>query len=40
MNRFKGCQLKTDGRLGDIAPTALKLLGLDQPPEMTGQSLL
>ncbi len=37
--RFKGCQLRTDGRLADIAPTALKLLGLDQPPEMTGQSL-
>lgn len=39
-NRFKGCQLKADGRLADIAPTALKLLGLDQPPEMTGQPLL
>ena len=39
-DRFKGCQLKTDGRLADIAPTALKLLGLDQPPEMTGQSLI
>ena len=39
-DRFKGGQLKTDGRLADIAPTALELLGLDQPPEMTGQSLL
>ena len=39
-DRFKGCQLKADGRLADIAPTALKLLGLDQPYEMTGQSLL
>ena len=39
-DRFKGCQLSTDGRLADIAPTALKLLGLDQPPEMTGQSLI
>ena len=39
-DRFKGCQLKTDGRLADIAPTTLKLLGLDQPPEMTGQSLI
>ena len=39
-DRFKGCQLKTDGRLADIAPTALKLLGIDQPPEMTGQSLI
>ena len=39
-DRFKGCQLKTDGGLADIAPTALKLLGLDQPAEMTGQSLI
>ncbi len=39
-NRFKDCQLTTEGRLADIAPTALKLLGLDQPPEMTGQSLI
>ena len=39
-DRFKGCQLKPDGRLADVAPTALKLLGLDQPSEMTGQSLI
>lgn len=32
--------LKEDGRLADIAPTALALLGLPQPKEMTGQSLL
>ncbi len=29
-----------DGRLADIAPTVLQLLGLDQPEEMTGRSLL
>jgi 2,3-bisphosphoglycerate-independent phosphoglycerate mutase len=29
-----------DGRLADIAPTVLDLLGLKQPPEMTGHSLL
>jgi 2,3-bisphosphoglycerate-independent phosphoglycerate mutase len=29
-----------DGRLADIAPTLLALMGLPQPPEMTGVSLL
>lgn len=29
-----------DGRLADISPTLLALMGLDQPPEMTGASLL
>jgi 2,3-bisphosphoglycerate-independent phosphoglycerate mutase len=29
-----------DGRLADIAPTLLALLGLPQPAVMTGQSLL
>ena len=29
-----------DGRLADIAPTLLDLLGLAQPAEMTGQSLI
>ncbi len=28
------------GRLADLAPTVLDLMGLDVPPEMTGQSLL
>ena len=28
------------GRLSDLAPTLLALMNLDQPPEMTGQSLL
>ncbi|PID40844.1 MAG: phosphoglycerate mutase (2,3-diphosphoglycerate-independent) [Proteobacteria bacterium] len=28
------------GRLGDIAPTLLALMGLDQPEQMTGRSLL
>lgn len=32
--------LKTDGRLADIAPTTLALLGLPKPPQMSGQSLL
>jgi len=29
-----------EGRLGDVAPTLLQLLGLPQPAEMTGRSLL
>lgn len=29
-----------DGRLADLAPTLLDLMGLDKPPEMTGESLL
>ena len=30
----------TDGKLSDLAPTLLDLMGLEQPPEMTGQSLI
>ena len=29
-----------DGRLADVAPTMLRLMGLPQPEEMTGKSLL
>ena len=29
-----------EGRLSDIAPTMLDLMGIEQPPEMTGQSLI
>ncbi|TRD21674.1 2,3-bisphosphoglycerate-independent phosphoglycerate mutase [Palleronia caenipelagi] len=29
-----------DGRLADLAPTVLELMGLDLPEEMTGQSLI
>ncbi len=32
--------LKEGGKLADIAPTMLKILGLPQPKEMTGESLL
>ena len=34
-----GAKLR-DGRLADIAPTLLALMGLAQPKEMTGRSLL
>jgi len=39
-DRYKGHQLRTGGRLADIAPTVLRLLGLKQPSEMTGETLL
>jgi 2,3-bisphosphoglycerate-independent phosphoglycerate mutase len=29
-----------EGRLADIAPTLLELMGLEKPPQMTGRSLL
>jgi len=33
-------KLRVDGRLADLAPTLLQLMGLPQPPEMTGRTLL
>ena len=37
----KGREVKLhDGRLGDVAPTVLRVLGLEQPEEMTGKSLI
>lgn len=32
--------LRQDGRLADIAPTLLAILGLEKPVEMTGQSMM
>ena len=37
--RERGIQL-TPGRLADIAPTILQLMGCEQPAEMTGRSLI
>jgi 2,3-bisphosphoglycerate-independent phosphoglycerate mutase len=36
----KGVPLREGGRLADIAPTMLAMLGIPQPEEMTGRSLL
>ena len=36
----KDCKLREGGRLADIAPTMLTLMGLEQPAEMDGQSLI
>ena len=35
----KQAQLR-EGRLGDIAPTIIALMGLEKPTQMTGKSLL
>jgi 2,3-bisphosphoglycerate-independent phosphoglycerate mutase len=35
----EGAELR-DGRLADLAPTLLELMGLEQPPEMDGRSLI
>ena len=34
------CELKKGGRLADIVPSILKIMGLPQPTEMTGESLI
>ncbi|MDB5294082.1 MAG: pgm [Phycisphaerales bacterium] len=39
-DRMKGKKLNQGGRLADVAPTLLHLLGLDRPAEMTGRSLI
>ena len=40
--RERNCEMdkKIGGMLGDVAPTVLEILELDQPEEMTGKSLL
>jgi 2,3-bisphosphoglycerate-independent phosphoglycerate mutase len=35
-----GARVREGGRLCDLAPTILSLLGVEQPPEMTGRDLL
>ena len=37
---FRGAHLRPGGRLADIAPTMLAMMGLPKPPAMTGTSLL
>lgn len=36
----QGASLRDGGRLADLAPTVLQLMGLPQPAEMTGKSLI
>ncbi len=39
-DRFKGKKLREDGRLADVAPTALQMMGIEKPAEMNGRSLI
>jgi 2,3-bisphosphoglycerate-independent phosphoglycerate mutase len=39
-DRFKGKKLHTGGRLADVAPTVLHMMGLPKPTEMNGKSLI
>ncbi len=34
------CELREGGRLADIAPTMLQMMGMEQPAEMTGATLI
>ncbi len=36
----EGLELREQGILADVTPTVLDLLGIDQPPEMTGKSMI
>ncbi|MBP9838996.1 MAG: 2,3-bisphosphoglycerate-independent phosphoglycerate mutase, partial [Proteobacteria bacterium] len=38
--KFKSATLQQGGALCDIAPTACQMIGIKQPPEMTGKSLI
>ena len=40
VNAEEGTKLREGGCLADIAPTLLELMGLEQPAEMTGKSLI
>ena len=40
INAQRGIELNSDGALCDIAPTVLHMLGIAQPAEMTGKSLI
>lgn len=38
--RYRGQKLRQGGRLADVGPTLLEMMGLERPIEMTGRSLI
>lgn len=40
VNYDEGCTLREGGCLADIVPTLIEIMGMEQPAEMTGKSLL
>ena len=40
VNAEPSCKLREGGCLADIVPTLIELMGMEQPAEMTGKSLL
>ncbi|MEG0326652.1 MAG: 2,3-bisphosphoglycerate-independent phosphoglycerate mutase, partial [Cellulosilyticaceae bacterium] len=40
VNYKEGVTLKEDGKLADIVPTMIEMMGMEKPEEMTGESLL
>ena len=36
----EGASVRSGGRLADVAPTVLDLMGIDPPEQMTGHSLI
>ena len=37
---YANARLRSDGILADVAPTILQILGIPQPKDMTGKSLI
>ena len=38
--QYKNAKLREGGRLADVGPTLLEMMGVPQPEEMTGKSLI
>jgi 2,3-bisphosphoglycerate-independent phosphoglycerate mutase len=39
-DRMRGKKLRQNGRLPEVAPTALHIMGIENPAEMTERSLI